>query len=72
MPPPAAPPPYPDLPEPDGGVRAVSSSYRTCVSVVVATALALAAAVLTGGEFGDEEIRMLRPVPPPVGSAPGR
>ncbi|WDZ87748.1 hypothetical protein [Micromonospora cathayae] len=48
-------------PETGGEVEAVFSPYRTCVSVVVATALALAAAELGGGTFIDEQIRMLRP-----------
>ncbi|MEU6072283.1 hypothetical protein [Micromonospora sp. NPDC047074] len=44
-----------------GDVGAVFSPYRTCVSVVVATAMALAVADLAGGEFIDEQIQMLRP-----------
>ncbi|MGC4763098.1 hypothetical protein ACLQ20_09625 [Micromonospora sp. DT46] len=44
-----------------GEVEAVFSPYRTCVSVVVATAMALAVAALGGGEFIDEQIQMLRP-----------
>ncbi|GAB3980501.1 hypothetical protein V1634_15125 [Plantactinospora veratri] len=51
------------LPEAGGGVEAVFSPYRTCVGVVLATALALTGAELTGGEFVDEQIRMLRPGP---------
>ncbi|MCO1593791.1 hypothetical protein M8C17_01275 [Micromonospora sp. RHAY321] len=48
---------------PEGGseVEAVFSPYRTCVSVVVATAMALAVADLGGGEFIDDQIQMLRP-----------
>lgn len=41
--------------------EAVFSPTRTCVGVVVATALALATAQLTHGEYIDEEIRMLQP-----------
>jgi hypothetical protein len=37
------------------------SPYRTCVGVVLATALALATAEHGQGDFFDEEIRMLRP-----------
>ncbi|SCL35187.1 hypothetical protein GA0074692_4027 [Micromonospora pallida] len=48
-------------PEAGGEVEAVFSPYRTCVSVVVATAMALAVADLAGGEFIDEQIQMLRP-----------
>ncbi|WP_328380927.1 hypothetical protein OHQ88_23015 [Micromonospora zamorensis] len=45
-----------------GGVpEAVFSPYRTCVSVVVALAMALAVADLTGGEFTDDQIQLLRP-----------
>ena len=40
-------------------VHAVFSPTRTCVGVVTATALALAAGSLGGGEFVDAEIRML-------------
>ncbi|MFM9588115.1 hypothetical protein ACKI1J_01255 [Streptomyces scabiei] len=40
-------------------VEAIFSPSRTCVGVVTATALALAAADLGGGEFVDAEIRML-------------
>ncbi|MEV7553117.1 hypothetical protein AB0N89_26200 [Amycolatopsis sp. NPDC089917] len=40
---------------------AVFSPDRTCVGVVVATGLALAAARLARGEYLDEEIRMVRP-----------
>lgn len=48
-------------PETDGGPEAVFSPYRTCVSVVVALSLALAVADLTGGQFTDDQIRLLRP-----------
>lgn len=44
-----------------GEVAAVFSPYRTCVSVVVATAMTLAVADLAGGEFIDEQIQLLRP-----------
>lgn len=47
-----------DVTEPVSGVF---SPTRTCVGVVVATALALAAAVQGAGEFIDDEIKMLRP-----------
>ncbi|WP_139307431.1 hypothetical protein [Micromonospora pattaloongensis] len=48
-------------PEAGGEVKALFSPYRTCVGVVVATAMALAVADLGGGEFIDEQIQMLRP-----------
>ncbi|MET0134543.1 MAG: methyltransferase domain-containing protein [Kibdelosporangium sp.] len=44
----------------DGMVLSVSPS-RTCAGVVLATSLALAAALASGGEFIDDEIGMLRP-----------
>ncbi|MBM0255984.1 hypothetical protein [Micromonospora sp. 4G55] len=47
--------------EAGGEVEAVFSPHRTCVGVVVATAMALAIADLTGGKFIDEQIQMLRP-----------
>ncbi|QFQ94925.1 hypothetical protein F9278_00460 [Streptomyces phaeolivaceus] len=45
-------------------VHAVFSPTRTCVGVVTATALALAAGSLGGGEFADAEIPMLEPSEP--------
>ncbi len=48
-------------PEAGGDPEAVFSPYRTCVGVVVALALALAVADLTGGQFTDDQIRLLRP-----------
>lgn len=42
-------------------VEAICSPYRTCVGVVVATAVALAAAECGGGAFVDIEVAMLRP-----------
>ncbi|MFF6783346.1 hypothetical protein [Streptomyces sp. NPDC012510] len=54
----------PDRREP---VEAVFSPSRTCVGVVTATALALAAGSLGDGEFIDAEISMLRqPEPDPT------
>lgn len=47
-------------PEYGSEIEAVFSPYRTCVSVVVATALALTVAELAGGKFTDE-IHMLQP-----------
>ncbi|MDX3639935.1 hypothetical protein [Streptomyces sp. MB09-02B] len=48
-------------------VDAVFTPTRTCVGVVTATALALAAGSLGGGEFVDAEIRMLEsPEPDPA------
>jgi hypothetical protein len=44
----------------EGMVLSVSPS-RTCVGVALATAVALAAALVSGGDFIDGEIRMLRP-----------
>lgn len=46
----------------DGMVDAVFSPTRTCVGVVLATALGLAAADHGCGEFLDLEIRMLDPI----------
>ncbi|MFD6680806.1 hypothetical protein [Micromonospora parva] len=51
-------------PETDSGPDAVFSPYRTCVSVVVALAMALAVADLTGGQFTDDQIQLLRPSRP--------
>ncbi|WP_433315775.1 hypothetical protein ACQP0U_03705 [Micromonospora sp. CA-269861] len=48
-------------PETGGNPEAVFSPYRTCVGVVVALALALAVADRTGGQFTDDQIRLLRP-----------
>lgn len=48
-------------PETGGVPEAVFSPYRTCVSVVVTLAMALAVADLTGGQFTDDQIRLLRP-----------
>ncbi|MBQ1009504.1 hypothetical protein KBX53_00730 [Micromonospora sp. M51] len=48
-------------PETDTGPEAVFSPYRTCVGVVVALAMALAVTDLTGGQFTDDQIRLLRP-----------
>jgi hypothetical protein len=42
-------------------VEAICSPRRTCVGVVVATAVALAAAERGGGEFVDIQVAMLRP-----------
>jgi hypothetical protein len=47
-------------------VEAIFTPTRTCVGVVTATALALAAASCGGGEFVDEQIRMLQPSEPDV------
>ncbi|WP_327287379.1 hypothetical protein [Streptomyces sp. NBC_01198] len=41
------------------GVEAIVSPTRTCVGVVLATAVALSAAAASGGEFVDLEIMML-------------
>ncbi|WP_405021327.1 hypothetical protein OHV05_34880 [Kitasatospora sp. NBC_00070] len=41
------------------GVQVVVSPTRTCVGVVLATAVALSAASASGGKFVDEEIVML-------------
>jgi hypothetical protein len=48
-------------PPPDFGapIEAVVSPTRTCVGVVVATAVALGAAIASGGRFVDTEIGML-------------
>lgn len=50
-----------DAPEARNAVEACFSPHRTCAGVVMATALALAAAELGGGDFVDIEIMMLRP-----------
>jgi hypothetical protein len=44
---------------PEPSVQAVVSPTRTCVGVVLATAVALGAAIAAGGEFVDLEIVML-------------
>lgn len=48
-------------PETGGDPDCVFSPYRTCVSVVVALAMALAVADRTGGQFTDDQIQLLRP-----------
>jgi hypothetical protein len=45
----------------DGHRHVVLSPNRTCVGVVLATSLALAAALRSNGDYVDDEIRMLRP-----------
>lgn len=55
---------YADLDEPDEEslpIEAVLSPYRTCVGVVTAASFALAVALCAGGDFVDDEIRMLDP-----------
>lgn len=55
---------YADTDEPEDDsypIEAVFSPYRTCVGVVTAASLALAVALRTGGDFVDDEIRMLEP-----------
>jgi hypothetical protein len=50
-----------------GCVEAVVSPSRTCVGVVLATAVALGAAIASGGEFVDIELMMLdEPVEDPA------
>ncbi|WP_433552639.1 hypothetical protein ACQP08_03865 [Micromonospora zamorensis] len=48
-------------PETGSTPEAVFSPYRTCVSVVVTLAMALAVADRTGGQFTDDQIQLLRP-----------
>lgn len=48
-----------DVRDEDPRIEAVVSPTRTCVGVVLATAVALGAAVAGGGEFVDMEIVML-------------
>jgi hypothetical protein len=50
-----------DLDEPEERVEAICSPHRTCVGVVIATSVALAAAQCGNGEFIDIEIALLRP-----------
>ena len=49
--------------DPGESVEAVFSPYRTCVGVVAATSLALAAARGSGGEFVDIEVGLLEEQP---------
>ncbi|MFB4283445.1 hypothetical protein ACBJ59_49645 [Nonomuraea sp. MTCD27] len=45
-------------------IEAIFTPTRTCVGVVSATALALAAESCSGGTFVDDEIMMLQPTAP--------